>query len=152
MRRFAVFLATAAGAGFAPIAPGTFGSLVGLVIYLATMSWPLRDQSILAIAVTAIGVWAASVAAKHFAREDPGQVVIDEVAGQLVTLLATGVGWRGAVLGFFLFRAFDIVKPWPAGRFERFHGGTGIMADDVMAGIYANLLLQVAVRIVPGTL
>jgi phosphatidylglycerophosphatase A len=150
MRRFAVFLATSAGAGYAPIAPGTVGSLVGLVIYLATMSWPRRDQAILALAIIVIGTWAATRAAEHFSREDPGQVVIDEVAGQLVTLFATGVSLRGALVGFVFFRVLDVIKPWPAGRFERLHGGTGIMADDVMAGIYGNLLLQAAVRIIPG--
>ena len=152
MRRLAVFLATSAGAGFAPIAPGTAGSLVGLVIYFFTMSWALRDQALLAVAIIVIGVWAATRAAQYFSREDPGQVVIDEVAGQLVTLFATGVGWRGALVGFFIFRVLDIIKPWPAGRFERLHGGTGIMADDVMAGIYGNLLLQGAVRIFHGIL
>jgi phosphatidylglycerophosphatase A len=150
MKRLAVFLATSAGAGFAPIAPGTVGSLVGLVIYLYTMSWTLPDQAILVVAIIAIGVWASTKAAEYFSREDPGQVVIDEVAGQLVTLFATGVGLRGALVGFVFFRVLDIIKPWPAGRFERLHGGTGIMADDVMAGIYGNLLLQVALRIIPG--
>lgn len=152
MRRLAVFLATTCGVGYSPVAPGTLGSLVGLVIYLYTLRWPALYQVVLAGGITVVGVWASSRAAEHFSREDPSQVVIDEVAGQLVTFLWTGVGTTGAVIGFALFRVLDVVKPWPAGRFERLHGGTGIMADDVMAGLYANLLLQVAVRTVPGGL
>jgi phosphatidylglycerophosphatase A len=98
------------------------------------------------------GTWAASVAAGYFGREDPGHVVIDEVAGQLLTLMLTGVGLTGAIAGFFLFRVLDVIKPWPAAQFERLHGGIGIMADDLMAALYGNLILQAAVRIVPGVL
>jgi phosphatidylglycerophosphatase A len=152
MKRLAIFLATTAGAGYSPLAPGTIGSLVGLVIYLYTVEWPAWYQFALCVAITIAGTWAATRAAEHFAREDPSHVVIDEVAGQLVSLFATGVGLRGAIVGFALFRLLDVIKPWPAGRLERLHGGTGIMADDVMAGIYVNLLLQVAVRTVPGGL
>ena len=152
MKRLAVVLATVGPAGYSPIAPGTVGSLVGLVLYFFTSHWPLSWQLGLLGAITLVGVWSASEAARFFAREDPGYVVIDEVAGQLVTFVLTGVGSLGAVAGFFLFRALDIIKPWPAGRFERLHGGVGIMADDLMAGIYANLILQVAVRVVPGVL
>ena len=152
MRRLAVFLATSAGAGFAPIAPGTAGSLVGLLIYLLTSHWPGPAQLALAVALTVVGTWAATLAARFFGRDDPGHVVIDEVAGQLVTLLYTGVELRGALLGFVLFRVLDVLKPWPAGRFERLHGGVGIMADDIMAAIYGNLLLHAAIRLVPGAL
>lgn len=152
MKRFAVALATVGFAGYSPIAPGTVGSLVGLVIYLFTARWPLSWQFGLLAAITVVGVWSATVAARFFGREDPGHVVIDEVAGQLVTLVLTGVGSLGAIAGFFLFRLLDIIKPWPAGQFERLHGGVGIMADDLMAGLYANLILQVAVRVVPGVL
>ena len=76
-------------------------------------------------------------------------MVVDEVAGQLVTLLLTGAGVRGSILGFFLFRALDIVKPFPANRLERLPAGYGIMADDLMAGLYGNLLMQLAVRLLP---
>jgi len=152
MKRFAVALATVGFAGYSPIAPGTVGSLVGLVIYLFTSHWPLSWQLGLLAGITAVGTWAASEAARFFGREDPGYVVIDEVAGQLVTLVLTGAGALGAVLGFFLFRALDIIKPWPAAQFERLPGGLGIMADDLMAGVYANLILQAAVRMVPGVL
>jgi phosphatidylglycerophosphatase A len=150
MTRLAVWLATTFGLGHAPVAPGTVGSAAGVCIYLLTAHWTLPAQLGLAAVVTLVGVWAAGVAARHFDRTDPSQVVIDEVAGQLVTYLGTGVGWRGAVAGFVLFRLLDIVKPWPANRFERWHGGLGIMADDVMAALYGCAMLHLVVWLVPG--
>jgi len=150
MKRVALVIATTGGAGFSPIAPGTACSAVGVVVFWFTRQWPLSWQLALIVAVSAVGTWAAGVAARHFGREDPGQVVVDEVAGQLVTLVATGVGAAGTVLGFFVFRALDIVKPWPANRFERFPGGVGIMADDLMAGVYGNIVLQIAAHVLHG--
>jgi phosphatidylglycerophosphatase A len=152
MTRPAVWLATAFGAGYAPIAPGTAGSAVAVGLYLLTMHWPLAWQAAVLLAVTAIGIPVSTRAAAHFGREDPSPVVIDEVAGQLLTLFATGAGLWGAVVGFFLFRAADIVKPWPARQFERFHGGLGIMADDLMAAVYANIALQILMRVFSGYL
>ena len=137
-----IALATALGAGYAPIAPGTWGSAVGLLLWLVLPTSTLV-QALVIIVVVAAGVWSGGVAERHFGRTDPGQVVIDEVAGMLVTLFLNPVGWVGAFVGFLLFRAADIVKPFPARRLERLHGGLGIMADDVMAGIYANLALRV---------
>lgn len=152
MNGLAVFLATASGAGYAPIAPGTAGSLVGLVIYLYAMRLPAVWQLGILAAIVVVGTWAASVAARRFGRDDPGQVVIDEVAGQVLTLTLTGVGLTGALAGFVIFRVLDVIKPWPAAQFERLHGGVGIMADDLMAAVYGNLILQAAVRMVPGVL
>jgi phosphatidylglycerophosphatase A len=150
MKRIGVLIATSLGAGYSPIAPGTAGSAVGIVIYCFMRAWPLAWQAAFVAGVSMVGIWAASVAEGHFKREDPGEVVIDEVAGQLLTLMATGVGIVGIVVGFFLFRILDIYKPWPARRFESFHGGLGIMADDLMVAVYGNLILQVAVRLLPG--
>ena len=149
MRRVGVLVATVGGAGYFPVAPGTIGSAVGVGVYLLVPPTWLIPVTVL---VTVVGTWAAGEAARHFGREDPGPVVVDEVAGQLVTLLFTGASVRGAVLGFLLFRILDIVKPWPANRFERFPGGVGIMADDLMAGVYGNLLMQVAMRALPSFL
>jgi phosphatidylglycerophosphatase A len=143
MRRIGVLLATAGGAGHFPFAPGTVGSTIGLAIYLLTSSWPITWQGAILVAVILSGIWAAGVAARHFGREDPGQVIIDEVAGQLLTLFATGAGVRSALAGFLIFRILDILKPWPARDFERMPGGLGIMADDLMAGAYGNLLIRV---------
>lgn len=152
MTRVAMALATVGGAGFFPIAPGTIGSAIGVAIYLWMAGWPVAWQIGLVALVSVLGVFASTVTANSLGRKDPGPVVIDEVAGQLVTLLLTGVGWPGAVIGFFLFRILDILKPWPAGRFEAFPGGVGIMADDLMAGVYGNLILLALIRLVPWTL
>ena len=149
MRRVGVLVATVGGAGYFPVAPGTVGSAVGVGMYLLLPpAWLLPVTGF----VTLLGIWASGEAARHFGREDPGPVVVDEVAGQLLTLVFTGVGVRGAILGFLLFRILDIVKPWPANRFERLPGGVGIMADDLMAGVYGNILMQLAVRLAPSFL
>jgi phosphatidylglycerophosphatase A len=147
MRRLGVAIATVGGAGYFPFAPGTVGSAIGALLYLGTSAWPLTWQAALIAAVSLVGTWAGSVAARHFGREDPGQVVIDEVAGQLVTFFATGISLPGVVVGFLIFRVFDIVKPWPVRQFESFPGGAGIMADDLMAGVYGNLLLRIGMAV-----
>ena len=100
----------------------------------------------------AVGVWSGTVAERHFRGVDPGPVVIDEVFGMLVTLAFLPVSMTGAIVGFFVFRFLDIVKPWPARRFEALHGGLGIMADDGMAAIYGNLLMRALIVIAPGWL
>jgi phosphatidylglycerophosphatase A len=145
MKRLAVLLATSGGAGYAPIAPGTAGSAVGVVIYLLTCKLSAVVQIALVAVVSIVGVWAADEGARHFQRDDPGQVVIDEVAGQLLTLLLTGVGWIGAIVGFFIFRVLDVIKPFPARRLEHLHGGLGIMADDLMVALYGNILVRVLI-------
>ncbi len=150
--RLALAIGTAGGAGYAPIAPGTFGSAVGVIVYWFTRHQPFALQFGIVVGVTLVGTWAASIVARHYGREDPGQVVVDEVAGQLVTYLGTGANGAGAVVGFLAFRLFDIIKPWPANRLERLPGGVGIMADDLMAGVYGNLLLQIAGRVFHGML
>ena len=150
MTRVAVLLATAGGAGYAPVAPGTVGSAIGAIAYLLTRHWPASWQIGLAATVTIAGIWAAGVAAQHFGRHDPGQVVIDEVSGQWVTLLLTGAGPIGVVAGFFLFRLLDVTKPWPARRMETLPSGLGIMADDLMVALYGNVLLQIGARFVSG--
>jgi len=145
-----VGIATVGGVGWFPIAPGTAGSAVGVVIYLLTRSWSAPAQAAVLLGITLVGVWAAGVAESELKKEDPGPVVIDEVAGQLLTLFLTGVGWKGAIAGFFIFRVFDIVKPFPARRLERLHGGFGIMADDLMAAVYGLGVMMLLVHYWPG--
>jgi phosphatidylglycerophosphatase A len=138
-------VATVFGVGYAPVAPGTFGSAVGLLLW-----WLLPASTAIQAAVIAAmfvaGSWGGNVAERHFGRSDPGQVVIDEVMGMLITLFLNPVGWLGALAGFLLFRIFDVIKPYPANRLERLHGGIGVMADDAMAAVYANLVLRAALH------
>jgi phosphatidylglycerophosphatase A len=172
--RFALFIATAAGLGYIPIAPGTWGSLVGIAVtwvnvYIANVNmrfvpppanghWSdrapeanfLANQFVLALIVLVIGLWAAHRAAKYFRENDPQSIVVDEVSGQIITylgLLTAGPiphSWKYLLLGFILFRVFDIWKPFPARQAESLPGGWGIMADDWIAGIYAAIGLWLA--------
>jgi phosphatidylglycerophosphatase A len=139
-------VATVFGVGYAPVAPGTFGSAAGLLVW-----WLLPSSTVIQAAAIAVifvaGSWGGNVAERHFGRTDPGQVVIDEVMGMLITLFLNPVGWVGAFVGFLLFRVFDVIKPYPANRLEQLHGGIGVMADDAMAAVYANLVLRAALYI-----
>jgi phosphatidylglycerophosphatase A len=197
--RFALFVATAGGLGYFPKAPGTFGSLAGLVLaiipsciyfgsdlpfiarnadvgefflnapasYFSKFVW---EYIAILVVVSMVGVWAASRAAEYWAQKDPGRVVIDEVSGQFLTLLLgcgipiwwkavefpyatlapgftimrSALNWKYLLLGFILFRVFDIWKPFPARQAESLPGGWGIMTDDWVAGIYAALGLWLA--------
>jgi phosphatidylglycerophosphatase A len=144
--RLALATATVGGIGYVPFAPGTFGSAAGLLIWwLLGPSLAIQGAAIVVIFVA--GVWSAGVCERHFGRTDPGHVVVDEVVGMLVTLLLNPVGWGGALAGFLLFRIADVIKPFPANRFESLHGGLGVMADDAMAAVYSNLALRVIVVI-----
>jgi phosphatidylglycerophosphatase A len=143
------WVATAFGSGYAPVAPGTAGSAVGLLLF-----WPLAGlgaawQIGATVALFVVGALAAGRVAKDVAQKDPGLVVIDEVVGMWVSLTGMPVGPITAALGFLLFRAADVVKPWPARDLERLPGGWGIMADDVAAGVYAQLLIRLAVLVWP---
>jgi phosphatidylglycerophosphatase A len=193
--RFALFIATACGLGYIPKAPGTFGSLAGLL--LAMLPWlflilagvvskdtllgtvsvfggsefdPYLGSEIwIAVSVGLVGVWSASQAANYWSQKDPQRVVIDEVSGQHLTLLLgcgvpirwrpqppwvdtqlgyitlhAALNWKYLLLGFILFRVFDIWKPFPARQAESLPGGWGIMADDWVAGIYAAIGLWIA--------
>lgn len=144
MNVIALALATAFGAGYAPVAPGTFGSAVGLILWWFLPASPVVQLAVIVV-VFALGSWSGSVAERHFKQTDPGAVVLDEVLGMLVTLFLNPVGWIGALVGFLLFRVADIIKPFPANRLEALHGGVGIMADDAMAAVYSNLALHLVV-------
>jgi len=148
-RALAHFVATGAGSGYAPVASGTAGSAVGVLVY-----WPLAALSLplyLATAVGSIGlaIWSADVMTRAWATEDDGRIVIDEIAGQLVTLaplVALGnpraIGW--VVTGFVLFRCYDVWKPGPVRWLEEnLAGGTGVVMDDVLAGVFAAATLAV---------
>lgn len=118
------------------------------------VAWPGRDwaQAVAIAGVAAIGIWAATVSERYFGGIDPGPVVIDEVLGMLITLAFVPVGLKGALIGFFVFRVFDVFKPFPAGRLERLHGGVGVMADDAAAALYGNVVMRVLAAYAPGWL
>jgi phosphatidylglycerophosphatase A len=146
----AIWIATAGGAGYFPIAPGTAGSVVGVAVVAVLALLPLqRDLAIAVLAAASVGiffagVWAAGEAEKFFGKTDPGQVVIDEVVGQMLTfLLIPHARWMWLLGGFLLFRVFDIIKPAPARQAERIPRGWGIMMDDVVAGLYGLVVLTV---------
>lgn len=149
----AAFIATAGGIGFAPFAQGTFGSLLPtVVIFLAPGCLGTEGISAAIVMIPLIvvvyfaGVWASGVCEKVWGH-DPGRVVIDEVAGTLVTLAFIPLTSVAVGAGFFLFRTFDIFKPWPVRRFERFSGGWGVMNDDMVAGVLANIVLRMVVAL-----
>jgi phosphatidylglycerophosphatase A len=188
--RFALFVATAGGLGYLPKAPGTWGSLAGLLLAVAplwavfainlvsdvhvnlttTIDPVLLVHVLIAIATAGIGIWAATCAAQFWQQKDPQRVVIDEVSGQHLTLLLglaipvwwkptqtvsydymlgfvsfhSVLSWKYLLLGFILFRLFDIWKPFPARQAESLPGGWGIMTDDWVAGIYAGIGLWIA--------
>ena len=153
MRRLAVFVCSFGYIGFFPIAPGTVGSAAGVAVYLGArhITVPHFDLMLI-IALLAAGVALTRPCEEDLRCIDPGPIVIDEVMGMLITLFRIPVGWLGILLGFLLFRALDVLKPFPARRLERLHGGFGVMFDDAMAAIYANLLLRGAYYLAPGWL
>ena len=153
MNRAAVFIATFGYVGYFPIAPGTAGSLAALPLYaLVRWSGSVAIELAAIAVVFAVGVWASTATERALNRKDPGPVVIDEVLGMLITLAAVPLSWWGVFVGFLVFRVLDVIKPFPAGRFEHLPSGLGTMADDAMAGIYGLLLMQAAVWYGPGWL
>jgi phosphatidylglycerophosphatase A len=151
MQRLGIFIATCGYLGYVPVAPGTFGSAAGLAVFVAVRSTGSVTVELAAIVVLfAIGVWSGTVAEHHFGGIDPGPVVLDEVVGMLITLALLPVNMTGAIMGFFIFRVLDVVKPWPSAQFEKLPGGLGVMADDGMAAIYGNLVMRGLIVLMPG--
>jgi phosphatidylglycerophosphatase A len=150
--RLAVFICTFGYVGFFPFAPGTIGSLAGLVVYgllrWSGATWPMEAAVIVLLFVA--GTWSGTHAERHFGTTDPGPGVIDEVVGMLITLFLLPSSWAVIVIGFLVFRVLDVIKPYPADRLERLHGGLGMMTDDVMSAVYSNLVLHALVWIAPA--
>ena len=148
---WATLVATFFGAGRLHPGPGTWGSASAVLLWAAlahVINPTYRAPVVIALAifVTLIGIPAATQVARASATKDPQFVVIDEVAGQLIALIAAPLTWKTFLAGFILFRAFDIIKPPPARQLERLPEGTGIVLDDVAAGIYALAVMQVLLR------
>jgi phosphatidylglycerophosphatase A len=153
MRRLALFISTFGYVGYAPVAPGTFGSAAGLAVFYAVRSTGSLPVELTAIVVLfAIGIWSGTVAEHHFGGVDPGPIVLDEVVGMLITLCLLPVNGLGAFVGFLIFRVLDVIKPFPSARFEKLPGGLGVMADDGMAAIYGNLIMRALIFVAPETL
>lgn len=150
MRSGAFLIATWFGCGYAPVAPGTAGSLAALVIAIALNAWGGYGRwtlLLLAVVLLAPGIWSASVVAKETNTTDPQIVVVDEVIGQWITLTgAATFNWKTWLAAFVLFRLLDMWKPAPARQLEGLPGGWGIVADDVMAGLYGALAIFVLDR------
>ena len=151
--RWAWLVGTFFGAGFLKPGPGTYGSVAAVLLWWgAAHLWDptvgaLSVATLIAAAIaTLVGIPAATIVAREAGREDPGFVVIDEVAGQWIALIALRPDWIHAAMGLVLFRVFDIWKPWPVSRLEELPGGTGIMLDDVAAGALALVVGQLASR------
>jgi len=149
--RISFLFASGFGVGMIPGAPGTYASLATALVYYQVHRISFRilpELHLSAIClITLAGVYASARVSRNLGREDPGVVVIDEVAGQLVAFLFLPVSAVNLVAGFFLFRLFDIWKPYPIRRLESLPNGVGIMADDLLAGVYANAVLQLAGRL-----
>ena len=140
------FLALGFGSGLAAKAPGTFGTLAAVPLYLLMCHLSLPIYLLLTLFSVVVGVYICDKAAKDMQVHDHGAIVWDEVAGLLITMIAAPAGLLWLVVGFILFRFFDIIKPWPIRWLDaKVHGGFGIMIDDVLAGVFAAICLQIAV-------
>jgi phosphatidylglycerophosphatase A len=147
MRIFILALATGGGSGYSPVASGTVGSLVGLALWVPLVGLSPLAYAVACAAVAGVGIWAAGRAEQILGSHDDGRITIDEVAGMLVSLAWLPARPEVAGVGFLLFRIFDIWKPFPARAAERLPGGLGVMADDLVAGAYANLGGQLVWRL-----
>jgi len=143
LRHPAGWIASGFGSGFAPVAPGTVGTLVALLPWLALRELPLLHYALVVLAAFALGVWAANWVIRTIQVQDPSVVVWDEFVGVWITLAAVPRGWEWIVAGFSLFRLFDIWKPWPVRWADNeVEGGFGAMLDDALAGLYGLIALQ----------
>ena len=143
------WLAVGFGSGLSPVAPGTMGTLAAIPFYLLVMHWPLWAYATLLLAGCVAGIWICQAATDAIGVEDHGAIVWDEFMGFGITMLAAPAGWSWLLMGFLLFRLFDVIKPWPIRWFDRqVSGGLGIMLDDIVAGIFASISLQVMAHFV----
>ncbi len=144
IKRPACFIAYGFGAGLAPKAPGTFGTLVALPIYWLIQNWSLTTYVALVLVMFIAGIWLCQKASDWLKQDDASGIVWDEIVGYLVAMTFAPSGWQWILVGFVLFRFFDILKPWPVSLADRkLHGGLGVMLDDVVAGLYAAAFLLI---------
>lgn len=146
LSRLSKIIATFFYVGYLPLIPGTFGSAAALLLYIFLKPGPLAQYAFLALFLS-LGFYFSGKAEKQFNSKDPKYIVIDEVAGMFLTLLFVPLDLRLLVIGFLLFRVLDTVKPYPADKLQNLSGSAGIMLDDIVAGLYANLILQFLSRV-----
>ena len=147
MRNFLIkAVTTFFGAGHLPLVPGTFGSIAGVAVYFLVKDNPALFIGAISLFLF-LGFWLSGYTEKIYGRKDPQVVVIDEVAGMLLSLLFVPFSPWAVIIGFVLFRILDTLKPYPAGKLQQLHGSVGIMTDDIVAGIYANFILQIVFRL-----
>jgi phosphatidylglycerophosphatase A len=150
MRKFLVICATWFGTGFAPIASGTVGTAAAIPLYLALGRLPLPLYLLSTVAFTLFSCWVAGFGEELFGEHDSGKIVIDEVAGYLVTMAGAVLCWQSILVGFFMFRLFDVTKPQPARWFDRsLRNGYGVVLDDIAAGLYACAATHFIMRYIP---
>jgi phosphatidylglycerophosphatase A len=150
MNRFFLVLATGFGVGYSPVAPGTLGTLLAIPVYYFLSNIPSPIYEITLIGFFFLSVWISENAEIFFGKKDDQRIVIDEMMGFLITMLWVPKTILFVTIGFFLFRLFDILKPFPIRRLERgLKGGFGVVLDDVIAGVYANIILHLVGRIYP---
>ncbi|ABG39843.1 phosphatidylglycerophosphatase [Paraglaciecola sp. T6c] len=139
------FLALGFGSGLAPKAPGTFGTVAAVpLVCLLAYSTALTGYLLVTLIASVIGIWLCGKTAKDMMVHDDSSIVWDEIAGLLITMIAVPLSWQTLLLGFVLFRIFDILKPWPISYLDaRVHGGFGIMIDDILAGFFALILMHI---------
>jgi len=150
MNRFILLLATGFGVGYSPVAPGTLGTLVAVLIYYFLSEVPSPIYEITLIGFFFLSVWISENAEIFFGKKDDQRIVIDEIMGFLITMLWVPKATAFIFVGFLLFRFFDILKPFPVRHLEKkLKRGYGVVLDDVMAGVYANIILHLIGRIYP---
>ncbi len=143
MKHFILLLATGFGVGYSPVTPGTLGTLVAIPIYYFLSNIPTPIYEITLVGFFFLSVWTSENAERFYGKKDDQKIVVDEVMGFLITMLWVPKTLFFVIGGFFLFRFFDILKPFPIRRVEKgFKGGFGVVLDDVAAGVYANIILQ----------
>jgi len=149
VRKVILFFASNAGLGYAPFASGTVGTLAGIPLFYLAAAWPWWLFAITWTALLFLSFWAADAAGKIYGVADDGRIVIDELVGYLITIAFLPWSWTTALLGFFWFRIFDIVKPPPANWFDqKMKNGYGVVLDDVMAGVYAAIALRLTLWLI----
>jgi phosphatidylglycerophosphatase A len=153
IRKFAVLIATGLGSGFSPYAPGTCGTLVAIPLFLALSQMPWWLYAVTAAGICALGTWSARIAGDGWGETDDQRIVIDEVAGYLITMAFTKPSISTVIAGFVLFRLFDITKPFPVGYVDRnVKTAFGVMLDDILAGFYGFAAMQLLAHFASGYL